>query len=77
MNWIFQENLKEWQKPGDMQAGGSPLHPVPAHPGASDDSESEGDEESEEVKEVKPKTKPQPQISKPIENLVEDVEEMN
>lgn len=65
--------MKEWQKPGDMQAGGSPSHPVPAHPGASDDSESDEDA-SEEVKQEKP-TKLQT-MSKPIENLVEDVEDV-
>lgn len=60
-----------WQKPGSMQTSGSPVHKVPAHPGADDDTddEEEGEQQQETQEIINEITENK---CEPIQNLIDE-----
>ncbi|XP_043684922.1 RNA helicase aquarius isoform X2 [Vespula pensylvanica] len=67
----IKESQKMWQKPGSMQTSGSPVHKVPAHPGADDDTddEEEGEQQQETQEIINEITENK---CEPIQNLIDE-----
>ncbi|XP_035724204.1 RNA helicase aquarius-like isoform X1 [Vespa mandarinia] len=68
----IKESQKMWQKPGSMQTTGSPVHKVPAHPGADDDTDDEEEEEEEEEEQEQEQEQQQQETQEIINEITEN-----